>query len=146
MNRPIDASKFETGHWTLYLNVKLTDEEMGAVSNLTNSDEHVSVTWDEELNDFSLPGVVWCVKQVRPEAEAADWEHVPLNIYVRGLYLPAKVFEIEGAMSLKEAKEAAKSEWKDQYHHLGLRATIVETRLATDKDMKRMYEIKEDAK
>lgn len=123
-------------HWHMRLNRPLTDEEFSAVR------ENGDACWDEEEDNFSMLQTLHFIEKAAPDVEVVAWWHSNYNVYVRGLYIPAKVYVIEGAMSAKDAIEAAKKTWKEQYGHHGVKATIKDTRLATKKDMRKMQEIK----
>lgn len=123
-------------HWHMRLSRALTDEEFSAVR------EHGDACWDDEEDNFSMVQTLHFIEKAAPDIEVVAWWHSPYNVYVRGLYIPAKVFVMEGAMSAKDAIEAAKQTWKEQFGHHGVQAVIHEARLATKKDMRKMQVIK----
>lgn len=100
-------------------------------------------TWDKEFGTYDLAKTVMFLGRYCPDAEVVRWRHMPLPIYVQGLSIAPKIFEIENAMSLREAIDVAKATWKEQFGKLGIPATIVKARLATKKDFKKFKELRE---
>jgi len=68
------------------------------------------------------------------------WDHILWDPPVERLADPWVV--MVGAMSAGDATEAARKRWREQFGHLGIKATIAETRIATKKDMRKAQEIK----
>lgn len=100
-------------------------------------------TWDNKFGTYDLARTVLFIREFYPDIKVERWRHMPLPIYVQSLGLAPKIFEIEEAMSLREAIDVAKKTWFSQFGQLGLPATIWRARLATPKDFKKMQELRE---
>jgi hypothetical protein len=124
--------------WHLRVSRALTEEESAELGVLMGD----NLNWEEDEKNFSLVKTLWCLTKVAPDLEVVAWWHAAYMVYVRGLYLPARVYEILDAMSLGDATEVARNKWKSDYGHHGIRATIAEARLATKRDMRKMVEDK----
>lgn len=137
------GSKFESDRWVFFLNIKLTPDQMKSVRAVMNSDQAKALgMWDEDGDEYSMAVTLWCVKQVVPEAEIDHWHAEPMMILVKSIGIGSKIYEIENAMSFKDAAEVAKNTWKEQFKGGGIPAGIMSVKLATKKDMKKMVEVK----
>lgn len=139
----IGGSKFESDRWVFFLEQKLTPDQMKSVSAVMNSAQAATMgIWDKDGKEYSMAVTLWCVKQVVPEAEIKNWHAEPMMILVKSIGIGSKIYEIENAMSFKDAADTAKKTWKEQFKGGGFPAGIASVKLATEKEMKKMVEVK----
>lgn len=128
-------------HWHMRLSRKLTDEEREAYHKYI--EENGDVTWDAEEGHFSMTQTLWLIEKVAPDVEVVAYWHSPYIVVVNGLYdRMQRGYEIENAPGKETAIEKAKSQWHEQFKHLGFKATILEAHIATKKDLKKLEEDK----
>ena len=122
--------------WRVQFNRKVNEENLD-LERLNRE------AWNEELGSWELTKFILIIREADPDIQIVKWRHMPISIYVRSLSLAPKIFEIIDAMSVTEAIKVAKQTWFSQFGRLGIPATILEARLATKKDFKKMQELKE---
>lgn len=123
--------------WHLVVSRALTDEERTQAQALIDTHR----TWDLEDDDYSLPLTWGVLRAVAPDLKILGWWHRPYLIFVKGIYMPPKVYEILNATHYEAAKKKAREMWHASMRELGVpgvRGAISTLRKASDKDLKGM--------
>lgn len=126
--------------WHLVVNRALTEDEMNKVTIFIDTHR----TWDLEDDEYSLILTWGVLKAVAPDLKILGWWHRPYEIWIKGIYMPPKVYEILNATHYDAAKKKARELWHDSMRELGVpgvRGAISTVRKATHKDLKGMMAV-----